>query len=88
MPFVKVGEHGQVVIPKKVRAELDLKEGDVLEVTKVNPDDILTPEERALVLKGEEQLRRGDSVTLEELEHDLDRQTRKAGTEAAEKASS
>jgi hypothetical protein len=40
----------------------------------VDRDDVLTPEEAKLVRKGEAQLRRGQYVTLEQLEHDLDSQ--------------
>jgi len=88
MLIIKVGERGQVVIPKEVRKKLGLKEGDVVEVTKVDPDDILTPDEEALVLEGEEQLCRGEYVTLEELEHDLDRQDRKTSPKTTDEVSS
>ena len=36
-------------------------------------DDVLTPAEEVIVRKGETQLRSGEYVTLEDLEHDLDR---------------
>jgi hypothetical protein len=39
----------------------------------VDPDDILTPEESALVKKAEREMRRGKFVTLAQLRHDLDR---------------
>ena len=39
----------------------------------VDAEDVLTPEEEVIVRKGEAQLRRGEYVTLEDLEHDLDR---------------
>lgn len=41
------------------------------------PEDTLTPQEEAVVLKGERQLRRGEYVTLEQLERELDRQALK-----------
>ncbi len=88
MLTLKVGERGQVVIPEEILKKLSLKEGDVIEVIKVDPDDILTPEEEALVLEGEKQLRCGEYLTLEELEHDLDRQDRKTSPKTAGKVSS
>jgi hypothetical protein len=42
----------------------------------------LTPEEAELVRKGEAQFRRGQCVTLEQLEHDLDRRARKRSRKA------
>lgn len=40
-------------------------------------DDLLTPEEAEKVRQGEDQLRRGLYVTLEQLEHTVDRKDRK-----------
>ena len=85
MPIGKIGQRRQVVIPKEIFDALGLQTGDFVEVTKVkrtvvikpkkivDADDVLTPEEEAMVRKGEAQLRRGEYVTLEDLEHDLDR---------------
>ena len=39
----------------------------------VDPDDVLTPEESALVKKAEREMRSGKFVTLAQLRHDLDR---------------
>jgi len=39
----------------------------------VDPDDILTPEESALVKKAEREVRQGKFVALAELRNDLDR---------------
>ena len=39
----------------------------------VDPDDVLTPEERALVRKAEREMRQGKYVTLDQLRDDLDR---------------
>jgi AbrB family looped-hinge helix DNA binding protein len=76
-----------VVIPKEIFDALGLRTGDFVEVQKVkgtvvitpkklvDADDVLTPREEALVRKGEAQLRRGEYVTLEDLEHELDRPT-------------
>ncbi len=85
MPIGKIGQRRQVVIPKAIFEELGLETGDFVEVTQVNrtvvikpkkivdADDVLTPEEEKIVRKGEAQIRRGEYVTLEDLEHDLDR---------------
>jgi len=86
MVISKLGQRRQVVIPKKICEDLGLKEGDFVEVRinkgavvirpkmLVDPDDILSPEEEAIVRKGEVQLRRGEYLTLEQLEHGLDGQ--------------
>jgi AbrB family looped-hinge helix DNA binding protein len=88
MPISKLGQRRQVVIPKEICEELGLEVGDFVEVEQVrntvvikltrlvDADDLLTPAEERVVRKGEAQLRRGESVTLEELEHDLDRPAR------------
>ena len=85
MPIGKIGQRRQVVIPKEICEDLGLQTGDFVEVTQVkgtvvikpkklvDADDVLTPEEEAIVRKGEAQIRRGEFVTLEDLEHDLDR---------------
>ena len=85
MPIGKIGQRRQVVIPKEIFDALGLKTGDFVEVTQVkrtvvikpkklvDAEDVLTPEEERAVRKGEAQLRRGDYVTLEDLDHDLDR---------------
>jgi AbrB family looped-hinge helix DNA binding protein len=87
MPIGKIGQRRQVVIPKEIFDALGLRTGDFVEVQKVkgtvvitpkklvDADDVLTPREEALVRKGEAQLRRGEYVTLEDLEHELDRPT-------------
>ena len=87
MPIGKIGQRRQVVIPKDIFEALGLQTGDFVEVTQVkrtvvikpkkivDADDVLTPEEEAIVRKGEAELRRGEYVTLEDLEHDMDRPT-------------
>ena len=74
MAVSRLGQRRQVVIPKEVCEELGLQEGDFVEVTSargvvvirpkrlVDLDDVLTPEEEAIVRKGEAQLKRGRSV--------------------------
>jgi hypothetical protein len=39
----------------------------------VDPDDVLTAAESALVKKAEREMRQGKFVTLDQLRHDLDR---------------
>jgi AbrB family looped-hinge helix DNA binding protein len=85
MPIGKIGQRRHVVIPKDICDALGLQTGDFVEVTQVkrtvvikpkklvDAEDVLTPEEEAIVRKGEAQLRRGEYVTLEDLEHDMDR---------------
>jgi hypothetical protein len=53
----------------------------------IDAEDALTPDEERLVLKGEAQIRRGEHVTLERLEHELERRTRKRSREASLEAS-
>ena len=84
MAISKLGQRRQVVIPKNICDELGLQQGDFVEVNRtkgkvvikpkklVDSDDVLTAEEVAAVRKGERQLRHGQYVTLEQLEHDLD----------------
>ncbi len=85
MPVSKLGQRRQVVIPKDICEDLGLEIGDFVEVTHVkgtvvikpkklvDAEDVLTPEEAKIVRKGEAQLRRGQYITLEDLEHELDR---------------
>ena len=95
MAISRLGKRRQVVIPKRVCQELGLEEGTFVEVKSrkgavvirpkklVDADDVLTPEEEKIVLRGEQQLRRGDYVTLEEIEHELDRPARKGRRKTA-----
>ncbi len=83
MSVSRLGQRRQVVIPKEVCEELGLHEGDFVEVTSaqgavvirpkrlVDPDDVLTPEEEAIVRKGEAQLKRGRSVAWADLKTQL-----------------
>jgi AbrB family looped-hinge helix DNA binding protein len=91
----KVGQRRQVVIPKDICDDLGLTQGDFVEVAQerdhivvkpkrlIDAEDTLTPDEERLVLKGEAQLRRGESVTLKSLEHELERRTRKRSRKAS-----
>ena len=45
MPYVKIKSKGQVTIPMKVRKQLDLQEGDTLEITVKDNHISLEPQE-------------------------------------------
>ena len=91
----KLGRRRQVVIPRAICEAFGLEAGDFIEVKKtrtgivvkpkkpVDPDDTLTPAEEKIVLRGEEQLRCGEFVNLEELERDLERSARKRRQKSA-----
>ena len=80
-----MGQRRQVVIPREMLEALSLQEGDFVAFTGqqngvlikpkrlVDPDDVLTPQESALVKKAEREMRKGKFVTLAQLRHDLDR---------------
>ncbi len=88
-PVGRVGQRRQVVIPRDICETLQLREGDFVAFAPradgvlikpkkvVDPDDVLTPTEGALLKKAERQMRRGQSVTLAELTHELDRKPRR-----------
>ena len=81
----RVGQRRQVVIPREILETLNIQEGDFVAFTQkadgvlirakrvVDPDDILTPEEGALLKKAEREMRQGKFVTLAQLNHDLAR---------------
>ncbi len=85
MPVSKLGQRRQVVIPKHICEALDLKEGDFVEVVRnakngtvvikpkklVDPDDILTAKEEALVRKAEQEIQRGEVVAWEDVKTEL-----------------
>lgn len=85
MPIGKIGQRRQVVIPKDICEALGLKTGDFVEVTQVkrmvvikpkkvvDADDVLTPEEEAIVREGEQQLQEGKSRPWSQIKHDLAR---------------
>jgi bifunctional DNA-binding transcriptional regulator/antitoxin component of YhaV-PrlF toxin-antitoxin module len=80
----RVGQRRQVVIPREMLETLKIQEGDFVAFAEqkngvlikprrvVDPDDVLTPEESALVKKAEREMRQGKFVTLAQLRHDLD----------------
>jgi AbrB family looped-hinge helix DNA binding protein len=85
MPIGKVGQRRQVVIPKDICENLGLAVGDYVEVQQVkgtvvikpkklvDADDVLTPEEAAIVRQGERQLRQGKSKPWSQIKHHLAR---------------
>jgi len=80
----RVGQRRQVVIPRDMLETFQLREGDFVAFSRqasgvlvkpkrvVDPDDVLTPEESALVKKAEREMRQGKYVTLAQLRHELD----------------
>ena len=85
MPIGKLGQRRQVVIPKDICDALGLNVGDYVEVNRVkgtvvikpkklvDADDVLTPEEEAVVIKGEAELRQGKSKSWSQIKHELGR---------------
>ncbi len=85
MSVSKLGQRRQVVIPKDICEALDLQQGDFVEVTRdpengtvvikpkklVDPDDILTSGEEALVRKAEQEIKRGEVVDWEDVKTEL-----------------
>ena len=83
MPIGKLGQRRQVVIPKVICEELDLQEGDFVEVIRkngtvvikpkklVDPDDVLSAKEEAVVRKSEQEIKRGELVDWEEVKADF-----------------
>jgi AbrB family looped-hinge helix DNA binding protein len=81
----RVGQRRQVVIPRAILENLNLREGDFVAVAQrgdsvvikrknlVDPDDVLTPAEGAIVKKAEGEMKQGKYVTLSQLHHELAR---------------
>ncbi len=81
----RVGPRRQVIIPREFFEKLQMREGDFVAFSQkdnavlmrpkrlIDPDDLLTPEESALVKKAEREMRQGKYVSLDQLRHDLDR---------------
>jgi len=79
----RLGQRRQVVIPKELCKGLNLQEGDFVAFTRrqggvlikprktVDPEDVLTAAESALVKRAEREMRQGKYVTLAQLQHDL-----------------
>jgi AbrB family looped-hinge helix DNA binding protein len=100
MPVSKLGQRRQVVIPKKIWEDLGLEVGDFVEIERVegtvvikpkrlvDREDVLTPEEEEVVRRGEAQIRRGNYVTLEKFEHEMERTARKRRGKTTRKGAS
>jgi len=81
----RVGQQRQVIIPRKIFENLQMREGDLVAFAQkengvlikpkrlVNPDDVLTREEGALVSKARREMREGKYVSLAQLEQNLAR---------------
>jgi len=81
--IARVGQHLQVAIPQEMLQSLHLREGDMVALEKqangvlikrqpvVDADDVLSPEESALVAKARREMRAGEYITLSQLEYDL-----------------
>lgn len=84
----RVGQRRQIVIPKQIAKELHLDAGDFVAFERhqgflvikpqrlVDADDTLTAAEGKLLENAEQQVRRGQSVTLSALQNELDRTPR------------
>lgn len=84
-PVSKIGQRRQVVIPKQVFDDLQLREGDFMEVTiehgrlamrpkrLVDVSETLTAREAATVRRGEAQLKAGRSKPWRTVKNELDR---------------
>jgi bifunctional DNA-binding transcriptional regulator/antitoxin component of YhaV-PrlF toxin-antitoxin module len=91
----RVGQRRQVVIPREIFDSLHMREGDFVTFAQhpkgvlvkpkrvVDPDDVLTAEQSALVKKAEREMRQGKFVTLDQLRHDLDRPHSRRGRKTA-----
>jgi AbrB family looped-hinge helix DNA binding protein len=91
----RLGHGRQVVIPKRLCEGLNLQEGDLVAFAlrpggvlikprrPVDPDDVLTAEESALVKKAEREMRQGKYLTLAQLHHELARPRSRRGRKTA-----
>lgn len=93
---VTLNENQQLVVPPSVQRRAGIKPGDRLEfkisarsitITPVEPTYKPTKSEWAAIRKGEAEIARGESVTLNELLNDLDRNRRKGGKKTTPKVS-
>ena len=66
MPLVKVKNKFQITIPTKVRDEMHIKEGDILEIKAKGETIVIKP--KALVDKGSALSPKGEKKVMEALE--------------------
>ena len=83
MGITRLGQRGQLVIPKEIRDELGLKAGDFLEVIckegdliikskkLVDMEDTLTEKEEKLIEESLEQFKRGETISWEQLKNEM-----------------
>jgi bifunctional DNA-binding transcriptional regulator/antitoxin component of YhaV-PrlF toxin-antitoxin module len=91
---VTVSNKAELVVPPSVQRQAGIQPGDRLEF-RVNSRTItITPatykptkSELAAIRKGEAAIARGESVSLADFLHGVDRNRRKAGTKASRKVS-
>jgi hypothetical protein len=81
----RVGQRWQVVISREIFDNLNMREGYFVAVEQpgrsviikpkklIDPDDVLTPKEGALLKKAERGMKQGKYVTLDQFHHDLAR---------------
>jgi AbrB family looped-hinge helix DNA binding protein len=81
----RVGQRRQVVIPREILETLKLQAGDMVAFAErkngvlikpkrtVDPDDTLSPEEAKIVLRGEAQLKHGESKSWRLVKNALSR---------------
>jgi AbrB family looped-hinge helix DNA binding protein len=81
----RVGQRGQVVIPREMVESLNLREGDLVSFRRqangvlvkpkrvVDPDDELTPAEARKVRRGMQQFREGHFKLWRDVKHELGR---------------
>lgn len=79
----RLGQRRQVVIPREVCEALGLEIGDFVQIGRtkrtivirpkklVDVEDVLTPEEEAIVRKGEAQFREGKSKSWHAIKHEM-----------------
>ena len=91
----RVGQRRQVVIPRDMLETLNIREGDFVAFAQtqngvlikprrvVDPDDVLTAGESALVKKAEREMREGKFVSLAQLRDELDRPHSRRGRKTA-----
>ena len=79
----RVGQRRQVVIPREIFEQLQMREGDFVAFSRTNngvlvkpkrlvdPDDVLTPAEAKKVRHGMKQIREGKTKPWPQIKHDL-----------------
>ena len=91
---VTVSNKAELVVPASVQRQAGIQPGDRLEFTVNSRTITITPatykptkSELAAIRKGEAAIARGESVSLADFLHGVDRKHRRAGTKASRKVS-